>query len=89
MTFLAYIAKAIVRIYQYGISPILPGACRYSPTCSQYAIQAIERFGPFKGSWMGVKRIFRCNPWGGSGFDPVPQKNESSSCGCGSHHSSK
>ncbi|WP_135081744.1 membrane protein insertion efficiency factor YidD [Terasakiella sp. SH-1] len=89
MTFLAYVAKAIVRVYQYGISPILPGTCRYTPTCSQYAIEAIDRFGPVKGGTLGLRRIFRCHPWGGSGYDPVPQKVESASCRCGSKHSSQ
>ena len=87
MTFLAYIVKIPVWIYKYGISPILPGTCRYSPTCSDYTLQAIQRFGPFKGMKLGLLRILRCHPWGGSGYDPIPHKSESRSCGCDSPHS--
>jgi len=61
-----------VRFYQAGISPFLPGACRYKPTCSNYALGAIERFGPWKGSWLALRRISRCHPFGGHGYDPVP-----------------
>jgi putative membrane protein insertion efficiency factor len=62
----------LVKVYQGAMSPYLPGACRYTPTCSQYAIEAIQKHGPLKGSWLGVKRISRCHPWGGYGYDPVP-----------------
>jgi putative membrane protein insertion efficiency factor len=62
----------LVRFYQLAISPHLPGACRYQPTCSQYMIEAISKHGSLKGTWMGLKRIGRCHPWGGHGFDPVP-----------------
>lgn len=62
----------ILRGYQRFISPVLPPACRYLPTCSAYAIEAIERHGPLRGTWLGAKRICRCHPWGGSGYDPVP-----------------
>ncbi len=86
MTFWATLAKALIRIYQYGISPILPGTCRYQPTCSAYAIEAINRHGALKGLWLGVKRIFRCHPWGGSGYDPVPDEDGSHSCDCASKH---
>ena len=61
-----------IRMYQLFISPWLPPACRYVPTCSQYAIEALRKHGPFKGLWLAVKRILRCHPWGGSGYDPVP-----------------
>ena len=66
----------IIRGYKRFISPVLPPACRYLPTCSVYAIEAIERHGTTKGLWLGTKRICRCHPWGGSGYDPVPQKDE-------------
>ncbi|MHA3788686.1 membrane protein insertion efficiency factor YidD [Flavobacterium hauense] len=66
---------ALVRFYQIVISPILPAACRYSPTCSQYTIEALRTHGLFKGSWLSIKRIISCNPWGGSGYDPVPGKH--------------
>ena len=62
----------MVRIYQWVISPLFPNACRYTPTCSQYMIEAIQKHGPFKGLWLGTKRIGRCHPWGGKGHDPVP-----------------
>ncbi|GGH05937.1 membrane protein insertion efficiency factor YidD [Mucilaginibacter phyllosphaerae] len=62
----------LIKIYRYLISPILPNACRYTPTCSQYGIEAIKKHGPFKGGWLTLKRIARCNPWGGHGHDPVP-----------------
>lgn len=61
-----------IKFYQYCISPIKPSCCRYTPTCSEYAIQAIRKYGPIKGSWLALKRILSCNPWGGSGYDPVP-----------------
>jgi putative membrane protein insertion efficiency factor len=61
-----------VRIYQYTISPLLPGACRYVPTCSDYCVQALKKHGPVKGLWLGTKRICSCHPWGGGGYDPVP-----------------
>ena len=63
-----------IRFYQKFISPLLPPACRYTPTCSQYAIEAIKKHGPIKGTWLAIKRILRCNPWGGKGYDPVPEK---------------
>lgn len=61
-----------IRFYQQCISPLTPPACRFTPTCSQYAVEAIRKHGPFKGFWLAVKRISRCHPWGGSGYDPVP-----------------
>ncbi len=64
--------KALIRGYQLLISPLLPATCRYSPSCSNYALVAVERFGPLRGSWMAAKRIFRCNPWHEGGYDPVP-----------------
>ena len=54
------------------ISPLTPASCRYTPTCSAYAVQAVNRHGPFKGGWLALRRIGRCHPWGGSGYDPVP-----------------
>ncbi|QJD97593.1 membrane protein insertion efficiency factor YidD [Mucilaginibacter robiniae] len=63
---------ALIRGYQFLISPILGASCRYTPTCSQYGLEAIRKYGPFKGGWLTLKRIVRCNPWGGHGHDPVP-----------------
>ncbi|MCB0666773.1 MAG: membrane protein insertion efficiency factor YidD [Saprospiraceae bacterium] len=62
-----------IKFYQWAISPLLPSACRFTPTCSHYTVEAIEEWGIFKGTWLGLKRIFRCHPWGGHGYDPVPK----------------
>jgi putative membrane protein insertion efficiency factor len=61
-----------IKIYKYFISPLFPNTCRYIPSCSQYAIEAISKYGPIKGLFLAIKRIISCNPWGGNGFDPVP-----------------
>ena len=61
-----------IKIYQILISPLLGPSCRFTPTCSQYTIEAIQKYGPLKGGWLGFKRILRCHPWGGCGHDPVP-----------------
>jgi putative membrane protein insertion efficiency factor len=61
-----------VKFYQLAIRPLLSNACRYTPSCSAYAIEAIHKYGAFKGSWLGLRRILRCHPWGGQGYDPVP-----------------
>jgi putative membrane protein insertion efficiency factor len=61
----------LIKIYRGAISPLLPSACRYTPTCSQYMLDALNKYGLFKGGWMGIKRISRCHPWGGHGHDPV------------------
>lgn len=63
-----------IKIYQWCISPLLPKNCRYEPTCSNYMVQALHSHGIIKGFWLGLKRIGRCHPWGGSGYDPVPPK---------------
>jgi hypothetical protein len=62
----------IIRFYQLVVSPWLGPKCRYQPTCSHYALDAFKKYGPFKGFWLALKRISRCHPWGGSGWDPVP-----------------
>lgn len=62
----------LIKIYQWVISPMIGPKCRYTPTCSHYTLEAIRKYGPFKGTWLGMKRISRCHPWGGSGYDPVP-----------------
>lgn len=61
----------LVRFYQICISPLKPSCCRFTPTCSQYALEALRKYGVFKGTWLAIKRILRCHPWGGSGYDPV------------------
>ncbi|HIZ85393.1 MAG TPA: membrane protein insertion efficiency factor YidD [Candidatus Coprenecus stercoravium] len=62
----------LIRFYQVCISPYTPAACRFTPTCSAYALEAFRKYGPFKGLYLSVRRILRCHPWGGSGYDPVP-----------------
>lgn len=62
----------LVRFYQLCISPLTPPSCRFTPTCSQYAIEALRKHGPIKGLYLTVRRLLRCHPWGGSGYDPVP-----------------
>lgn len=63
---------ALVRFYKYAISPYLPNACRYTPTCAEYGMEALRKHGPAKGLWLTLKRFLSCNPWGGHGYDPVP-----------------
>lgn len=67
----------LLRFYKQAISPYLPHACRYRPTCSEYMMKAIETHGILKGIHLGVKRLLRCHPWGGSGYDPVPPQKKS------------
>ncbi|WP_457618119.1 membrane protein insertion efficiency factor YidD [Lutibacter sp.] len=66
----------LVRFYQAAISPYTPSSCRYSPTCSSYTLEALQKHGVFRGGKLAIKRIFSCHPWGGSGYDPVPDKVE-------------
>ena len=61
-----------ISFYRACISPLTPPSCRFTPTCSQYAIEALRRHGPMRGSWLTLRRLLRCHPWGGRGFDPVP-----------------
>lgn len=61
----------LIKFYQVSISPLFPNSCRYTPTCSQYAIEALKKYGVLKGTWKALKRIIRCNPWGGCGYDPL------------------
>ena len=67
------VIAGLIHGYRYLISPILPSSCRYLPTCSRYALDALSRYGVLKGGWIALKRIARCHPWGGSGYDPVPE----------------
>ena len=69
---LSFIFLGLIKFYQHGISPLKPPTCRYTPTCSHYAVEAIQKYGPLKGLWLAVKRLLRCHPWGGHGYDPVP-----------------
>ncbi|MDR2682540.1 MAG: membrane protein insertion efficiency factor YidD [Dysgonamonadaceae bacterium] len=67
-----FIALLPIRFYRVCISPFTPASCRFVPTCSEYALTAIQKYGAFKGGWLAIKRISRCHPWGGEGYDPVP-----------------
>jgi uncharacterized protein len=69
---LTLVLRVLIRFYQYVISPLLGPSCRYLPTCSEYALDAIETHGVLRGGWLAARRLLRCHPWGGSGFDPVP-----------------
>ncbi|MGY5351260.1 membrane protein insertion efficiency factor YidD [Wenyingzhuangia sp. IMCC45533] len=64
----------LIRFYQGAISPSTPATCRYQPTCSSYSVEALQKHGLIIGGWLAIKRIFSCHPWGGSGYDPVPEK---------------
>ena len=75
--------RLTIRVYQIVISPLTPASCRYWPSCSVYAVQAISTHGTTAGSWLALKRIARCHPWGGWGYDPVPGPGQSHACG---HH---
>ncbi|RJP33041.1 MAG: membrane protein insertion efficiency factor YidD [Actinobacteria bacterium] len=65
--------KAVIRAYQILISSWLPPTCRFYPSCSQYMLQAVERYGPVRGTWMGLRRLARCHPWNDGGYDPLPE----------------
>jgi len=76
------LVRGLIVGYQYLLSPVLPGTCRYWPSCSHYALEAVGRFGVLKGGWLALGRILRCHPWGGSGYDPVPEPSaERDDCG--------
>jgi uncharacterized protein len=66
----------LIRFYQIAISPLKPPSCRFYPTCSHYGLEAVKKFGPFKGGWLAVRRITKCHPFHPGGFDPVPEKKE-------------
>jgi putative membrane protein insertion efficiency factor len=69
-----FLAMGLIRLYQITLSPLLPPSCRFEPSCSRYAYQAIDRFGFFKGGWLATKRLSRCHPFHPGGFDPVPEE---------------
>lgn len=73
-TMLAWPLLSVVWLYRNAISPLFGANCRYQPTCSAYATEALRRYGAFKGGMLALKRIGRCHPWGGSGYDPVPEE---------------
>jgi len=69
---IGFVFIALIKVYQYFISPLTGASCRYTPSCSQYGVEAIRKYGAFKGGWLTIKRLASCNPWGGHGHDPVP-----------------
>jgi uncharacterized protein len=69
---LSYPFVFLIKLYQWILSPLLGPKCRYTPTCSQYGIEALKKYGPLKGLWLTIKRVARCHPWGSHGHDPVP-----------------
>ena len=73
---LNYFLIVPIKLYQILLSPLIGPSCRFTPTCSNYAIEAINKHGPIKGFWLAIKRISKCHPWGGKGFDPVPEKEK-------------
>lgn len=73
MSFSAFLLRLFIAAYRLVLSPLLGNNCRYLPSCSAYGYEAIGRHGAVKGSWLTLKRLCRCHPWGGAGFDPVPQ----------------
>lgn len=75
-TILSFPIIILVKIYQWIISPLFPQSCRYTPTCSNYMLEALKVWGPFKGTYLGIKRIASCHPWGGHGHDPVPERKK-------------
>lgn len=70
--FVGWLIIILIRMYKGMISPFLPARCRYTPSCSEYGLQAIQKYGPLKGSWLTLKRVGSCHPWGGHGHDPLP-----------------
>jgi putative membrane protein insertion efficiency factor len=84
---LTLLLRGLIRGYQLLISPVLGPSCRYLPSCSDYAAEAIQRHGALAGGWLALKRLARCHPWGGSGYDPVPeQRGHAHSLGCRHGH---
>lgn len=74
MKLVTWLLIGAVRAYQLFLSPVLPMSCRYWPSCSHYAVEALARHGPWRGGWLALARIARCHPWGGDGVDPVPER---------------
>ena len=83
---MAWPFKALVHIYRWTISPILPASCRYAPSCSEYALEALTQHGIVSGGWFTLKRLARCHPWGGSGYDPVPGTDPEHDSKCHHNH---
>lgn len=67
-----FVLLLFIRAYQFAIRPLLAGSCKFIPSCSEYAVEALQRHGPWRGAWLSVRRVLRCHPWSRGGFDPVP-----------------
>jgi putative membrane protein insertion efficiency factor len=80
-----HVAVFLIRLYQWTVSPLLGPRCRFYPSCSHYALEAVERFGALRGGWLALRRLLRCHPWQPGGFDPVPQRFGSLLCGPHAH----
>lgn len=81
MTLAATLMRWLILAYRYGLSPLWAPTCRFAPSCSEYAFEAVGRHGALKGGWLALKRIARCHPWGGAGFDPVPARDRHACAG--------
>ena len=85
---LVWLLSGLIWSYRLLLSPVLPPCCRFTPTCSAYALEALRRHGPIRGSWLTLHRIARCHPWGGDGYDPVPEPHcTTPTCGQTAHRS--
>lgn len=82
MSLASVCATAAMAVYRFAISPILPGTCRFQPTCSAYALDAVRRFGAARGGVLALRRLARCHPWGGWGYDPIPDHDVGAPAGC-------
>lgn len=85
MSLLRAACIGLIRLYQWVISPLLPKSCRFLPSCSDYAAEAIARHGALRGGWLTARRLARCHPWGGSGYDPVPDTAQPEATACALH----
>lgn len=87
MSVAGHVLIAAVRTYQWVVAPLFPGNCRFEPSCSHYAVEALRSHGALAGAWLAGRRILRCNPWGGAGYDPVPAARSSNrpACCAGDH----
>ena len=85
MTPATRLLRGAVHGYRYLISPLFPPSCRFAPTCSEYTLQALAKHGAVKGTWLAIRRIRRCHPWGGSGYNPVPEADGQDHAAAGSH----
>ncbi len=82
----ARLLMGLILIYRYSLASIMGQRCRFAPSCSEYGLEAVKRHGAIRGGWLAAKRIARCNPWGGWGYDPVPPTSKSCACGKGPGH---